>query len=84
MWSPTSVLGNWPEQLCLANDDSVPFRGYLLQNPKSDALLQGLMLFGPSIWILIASPFKFQQLRCSKVVVLPNRRGYAKMVGISL
>ncbi len=84
MWPPTANSRlEWPEQLCLRKDGSGPIRGHLSDDPRVEAVLQGLLVFGPAAWLLIGAPVRIAQLRGANLVVLPNRQGYLKAVSIS-
>lgn len=84
MWPPTTSLGaEWQEQLCLPKHDSAPLRGHLSDNQQVEAILQGLLQFGPAAWLLVGASFRIAQLRGAPLVVLPNRRGYLKAVSVS-
>ena len=48
-----------------------------------EAVLQGLLVFGPAACLIIGAPVRIAQLYGAKLVVLPNRRGYLKIVSIS-
>ena len=80
MWPSTTHL---TEQLCLREDDAGPIRGHLSDDPRVEAVLQALLVFGPTAWLLIGASFRIAQLWEAKLVVLPNRRGYLKAVSIS-
>lgn len=78
-----SIGPPWSESLCLRKDDNfVPRKGHLSSSPRLDAILQALVLFGPAAWLLVGTPVRFVQLRKTDLVVLPNRRGFLKIVSI--
>lgn len=84
MWPPiASSRFEWSEQICLPKHDSGPIRGHLSDIAWIEAALQALLVFGPAAWLLIAAPFRVAQMWERKAVVLSNRRGYFKAVGIS-
>lgn len=75
---------SWLGGLCLEkNNNSVPLKGHLSSSPRLDAILQGLLLFGPVVWIVVGTPIRVSRLRKADLVILPNRRGYLKAVRIS-
>lgn len=84
MLPPGASFGpSWSESLCLRKDNNfVPPRGHLSSSPRLDAILQALILFGPAAWLLVGTLVRFVQLRKTDLVVLPNRRGYLKIVSI--
>lgn len=70
------------QQLC-RDDFPGPIRGHLSENPRAEAALRQLLVFGPSACLLLGTPFRVSQLRGAKIVVRPNRRGYLKAVSLS-
>lgn len=54
--------------------------GNFSDDPRLEAFFQGLLLFGPAAWLLVGAPVRFAQLRRARTVLLPNRRGYLKVV----
>lgn len=79
----TDLIAEWQEQLCLPKHDSAPLRGHLSDDQQVEAILQGLLQFGPAAWLLIGAWFRIAQLRGAPLVALPNRRGYLKAVSVS-
>ena len=75
----------WDSHFCLPLDQrmrtgfSAP-RGHLVDNPRVEAVLQGILLFGPSVFLLIGAPIRIFQLYRAKLVTVPNYRGLAKAV----
>ncbi|ETS83861.1 hypothetical protein PFICI_05737 [Pestalotiopsis fici W106-1] len=85
MWpSITDLSAGWQEQLCLPDHDSAPLRGHLSDDQQVEAILQGLLQFGPAAWLLIGASFRIAQLRGAPLVVLPNRQGYPKALVVSI
>jgi hypothetical protein len=85
MWPTTA--NSWPEwleQLCLRKDGSGSGHGRLSDDVRVEALLQGLLVFGPAAWLLVGTPVRTAQLYGAKLVVLQNRRGYFKAVSIHI
>ena len=84
MWlAQVTSPATWPEQLCLPHDGSRPLQGHLSDNMQVEAVLQGLLLLGPAVWLLVGAAFRIVQLRRAKLVVVPNRRLYVKIVCVS-
>jgi len=81
MWP--QMANSWPRQLYLYKDDSEPIRGYLSDDPRVEAVLQCLLVFVPAAWLIVGAPVRIAQFCGAKLVVLPNRRGYLKIVSIS-
>ena len=67
-------------RLCVPKNVSAPSRGHLSDEPRVETLLQALLVFGPAVWLLVGAAFRIVQLRRAKIVVIPNRRGYPKLV----
>jgi len=82
----SAVMWLWSRlpPLCLLPRDGLPARGRLSNDDRVEALLQGLLNFGPAAWLLLAAPVRIAQLRRAKLVVLPNRRGFVKSVCLFL
>ncbi|KAJ6781871.1 hypothetical protein PWT90_06528 [Aphanocladium album] len=79
MWPPLG-LARWSEQFCHPDpeDNTRPARGTLSDNPQVEALLQGILRFGPAAWFLFIAPLRIARLRGEKLVVARNRRLYFK------
>lgn len=86
---PASTVEGWPswhqQQLCLPSDDRVRRgfaapRGRLSDNPHAEAVLQGVLLFGPSVFVLVGTLVRVCQLYRAKLVTVPNYRGIPKAV----
>ncbi len=86
---PASTVEGWPgwpqQQLCLPSDDRVRRgfaapRGHLSDNRHVDAVLQGVLLFGPSAFLLVGALVRVFQLYRAKLVIVPNYRGIVKIV----
>ena len=80
--SPTGGSSKLPDslRLCVRKNVSAPSRGHLSDEPRVESLLQALLVFGPAVWLLVGAAFRIVQLRRAKIVVVPNRRGYPKLV----
>jgi len=71
----------WPSQFCSRDGPPGPSQGYLSDNPDVEAVIQGILTYGPAAVLLLGAPIRIAQLYGAKLVVLPNRRGYVKVVG---
>jgi hypothetical protein len=78
-WSRLHHLPCLPSEEHPNYDLSAP-RGHLLDNVHLETILQGLLIFGPSTFILIAAPIRIVQLHHAKLVTLSNYRGLVKAV----
>ena len=79
---------DWTSNFCLPPDQRIRIgfsasQGYLVDNPRVEAVLQGILLFGPSVFLLIAAPIRIFQLYRAKLVTVPNYRGLVKAVSES-
>ncbi|KAM7217664.1 hypothetical protein V8F06_006919 [Rhypophila decipiens] len=73
----------WDERLCLPPNERVSAgfgasRGYLADDPRVDAILWNILLFGPAAALLISAPFRIYTLYRAKLVTAPNYRGIVK------
>ncbi|KAK4449692.1 hypothetical protein QBC34DRAFT_350884 [Podospora aff. communis PSN243] len=90
LWSGPSTSRDFgwfealPSLVCDRDRVAVPPRGRLSDNPRADAFLQNLLVFGPAAWLLSGALFRIFQLWGAKPVVLPNRRGYPKLAATLL
>jgi hypothetical protein len=76
---------SWPQHLCLPFDERMrsgysASQGSLSGNGYIETFLQGLLLFGPSVFLLIGAPIRILQLYHAKLVIVPNYRGLVKVV----
>lgn len=69
----------WFAQECTQRGFSAP-QARLSNDSYIEAFLQGILLFGPAAFLLIATPFRIFQLYRAKLVTLPNCRGLVKLV----
>ena len=78
-------LPGWESHFCLPLEQrmrigfSAP-QGHLVDNPRVEAVLQSILLFGPSVLLLIGAPIRIFQLYRAKLVTVPNYRGLVKAV----
>lgn len=72
------MMSSWSE-LCRPGS----LRGHLSDNPQVENVLQSLLFWGPAAWLLVCAPFRIAVLKGRKLVLLPNRRLYVKIVSTS-
>ena len=85
------IFQPWAEWLtlrCLPADERVQRGfsapcGHLSDNSYIETALQGLLLFGPPVFLIIGAPVKIFQLYGAKLVTLPNYRGLIKLVSFA-
>lgn len=73
------------EYLCLPSDRRIHLglsenRSRLAQNEHIEAFLQGVILVGPTIFLLALAPLRLYQLHNAKLVAKPNSRGVVKVM----
>ncbi|RDW89784.1 hypothetical protein BP6252_01816 [Coleophoma cylindrospora] len=84
-FSPFETWAGWFAPTCLPAEERIQRgftapQGHLSDNNYIEAFLQGLLVFGPPLFLLIGAPIRIFQLYRTKLVVVPNYRGLVKVI----